>query len=89
MPQIAVQSIHSAIDATKSFPQPQKTCSVVLCTLPVNELELFMLKLEREGIKYCSFYEPDIGNVLTSIATEPVYGTQRKVFKKLKMLKGG
>jgi len=48
-----------------------------------------MFKIERSGILYKEFLEPDIGNQLTAIATEPICGDRRKVFKKFKLMNGG
>jgi hypothetical protein len=33
------------------------------------------------------FFEPDFGTGNTAIATEPIYGDDRKFFKKFKMYK--
>ncbi len=47
--------------------------------------------LVESGIQHCHFYEPDIGDELTALATEPVVGGQRKLFRKFQLLrsKGG
>ena len=46
------------------------------------ELARWRRKLERKGIKYAQFHEPDIGNQLTAIAAV----TDTKIFSKLKLL---
>ena len=40
-----------------------------------------MDRLRRLGIAYRAFYEPDRGNELTAVGTEPVCGERRQVFK--------
>jgi len=43
--------------------------------------------LDSKGLGYAIFQEPDQGNRYTALATEPVYGKNRKLFKKLPLLK--
>ena len=88
-PYASVQAIHAAIEATKAFPQPQETVFVVLCTVPSEDhLLRFTHKITNKGVRFVSFYEPDIGNQLTAIATEPIYNSQRKIFSNLKLFNG-
>ena len=59
-----------------------------LCCLEASELKMRILieKLESLGIKYLVFYEPDIGNQMTSIAVEAISREQHKqLFKNLKL----
>ena len=87
--QVAVQSVHAAIEATKAFKQPQRHPSVIICSVEDERaLQKAICKIEQSGIKYKEFLEPDIGNQLTAVATEPVCGDQRKVFKKFKLMGG-
>lgn len=60
---------------------------VILCAVK-NEQQLLKWesKLKVAGIQYCAFYEPDIGNQITAIATEPV--SDRRPFRSLQLLKG-
>jgi len=44
--------------------------------------------LKLKNIRFKEFREPDIGNQLTAIATEPVYGEQREFFKKYQLWRG-
>lgn len=39
------------------------------------------------SIKYQPFYEADIGNQLTAIATKPIYGENRRHFQKYNLLR--
>jgi len=52
-------------------------------------LQRAIYKIENSGILYKEFLEPDIGNQLTAIATEPICGNRRKVFKKFKLMNRG
>ena len=45
-------------------------------------------KIEAHNIEFSIFYEPDIGNTPTAIATRPVYGQERKVFQKFQLMQG-
>lgn len=46
-----------------------------------------MATLKDVGINYVEFIEPDIGDQLTAIASDVVYGEQRKIFKKFQLFK--
>ena len=43
--------------------------------------------LEQLGIRFTAWYEPDLDNQLTAIATECIYGEQRKHFNHFQLLK--
>jgi len=60
----------------------------VLCAVK-NECELFKAskKISSKSINFASFREPDLDNQLTAIATEPVRGETRKVFKDFQLIK--
>ena len=85
-PQQCVQSCHAAINAAGEF-SFQVHPHLVLCSVS-NEKELQNLcdKIRCAGILFTSFREPDLGNCLTAIATEPVWGRGRKVFRHLHLL---
>lgn len=88
-PQQCVQSCHASVEATKAFPQPQETCNLIVCTVADEKaLYDFSDKLIESGIQHAAFCEPDIGNQLTALATEPLYGDQRKAFSNLPLMKG-
>jgi len=85
-----VQSAHATILATKSFNTIDEHPFIVLCGVK-NEKALYKAanKLSRHGIQFSQFIEPDLGDQLTAIATEPVRGEIRRVFKDFQLLKGG
>jgi hypothetical protein len=62
--------------------------SVVLCgARDESALQKILRRLQRLGIPHETFSEPDIGNQLTSIATGPVSGSNRDIFKHYQLLK--
>ncbi len=93
-PQQAVQSCHACIEAASTFSinKLHDHPSVIICGAK-NEDRLHHIKkyLIDNGIQHVHFYEPDLDNELTSIATEPLFGDQRKLFRKFQLIrvKGG
>jgi hypothetical protein len=43
-------------------------------------------RLRAAGVRFCAFFEPDLGDQLTAAAAEPVRGQQRQVFRDLPLL---
>lgn len=88
-PQQAVQAGHAAIEAARKYLKPDdEHPSLILCAMK-NEAQLTNAadNLERQGIRIQRFYEPDIGNQLTAIATEPLSGEARKAMRKFQLIK--
>jgi hypothetical protein len=44
-------------------------------------------KLVKAGVRIRAWYEPDRNNELTAIASEPVSGDRRKLFRNFQLLK--
>jgi hypothetical protein len=88
-PQQAVQAVHAALSVARQFSVPLHE-HVVLCAVP-NERQLlrWQSKIASSGIAVCAFREPDLGNEFTALATEPVYGEDRRLFRQLQLVKGG
>jgi hypothetical protein len=85
-PQQAVQACHACIDARDFYPADLETPNLVL--LGVNDekkLVNTLRRIEKLGIRCKAFVEPDIGNQLTAIATEPVSGDSRHHFKQYQL----
>lgn len=63
--------------------------SVILLGVPAHQLLAVADKLESSNIRHRCFYEPDIGDQLTAIATEPIFddGENRQFFRKYQLLK--
>lgn len=61
---------------------------LVMCGVK-NErvLEREARKLEAAGIRFATFHEPDIGDELTAIATAPIAGEDRRIFRRHNLLK--
>lgn len=62
---------------------------LVVCSVK-NEQALHKARdqLKEAGINFVTFEEPDIGNEMTALATEPISGDKRLFFKKYQLLKG-
>jgi hypothetical protein len=72
--QIAVQAIHAAIEAARHFLTPDQTHPhLVLCSVG-SERDLLAAadRLERLGIRFRIFCEPDRSGEVTALATEPL-----------------
>ena len=61
---------------------------LVVCSVSGEaRLEKLIFDLEREEIKFEIFREPDLGNEITAVATEPVSGNDRRMFRRLPLLR--
>lgn len=61
---------------------------LVVCEVKTEDhLKKAIENLNNTNIQYKIFREPDIGNEITAIATEPLIGENRKFFKKFQLLK--
>ena len=85
------QSVHAIADFSveheESFKEWQKN-SNYLCCLEASDFQIDVIrsKLDELKIKYTVFLEPDIGNVLTSIAVEAIpRELHKKLFKNYKL----
>ena len=68
--------------------KPKQVSHMVLCAIAgEEELEKVSLYLRKNSIEHHLFFEPDYNTGNTAICCEPVYGEQRKLFKKFKLLK--
>lgn len=87
--QICVQSTHSCIEVARNYLDKDEDHPnvVVFGIKNENKLKSIADNLLQEGIRFQQFLEPDIGNQLTSIATEPLCGEDRKLFSKYCLLK--
>jgi hypothetical protein len=87
-PQQVVQACHASLEAARSFlPPDHEHPHVVVCGVR-DELRLgrWLDRLRAAGIRFRAFFEPDLGNRLTAVATEPVRGPRRHVFRDLRLL---
>jgi len=91
IPQQIVQSAHASIECAKSFKLDRLSDhpSVIILSAK-NEAKLHRVRkyLIEQGIRHVHFYEPDIENELTAIATEPIEKSSiRLALKKYQLLK--
>lgn len=85
--QKVVQSGHALIEATKNFNMNGSHPSVIVCVVRnENKLHSISAELSQKKIKHSKFFEPDINNQLTAIASEPLYGSDRLPFKRFQLL---
>lgn len=86
--QRAVQSCHAIIEATRNFNMTGEHPSVIICEVKSeHKLREIAKELTGNHIKYCSFHEPDIGDQLTAIASEPLRLEKRDAFKRFQLLR--
>ena len=83
-----VQSSHACIEAAKSFLNNdlEHPHLVVLGVKGEQQLYNSARKLDNAGIRYRIFVEPDRDNEATAIATEPIFGEQRRLFRNYRCL---
>ncbi len=89
-PQQAVQASHAATVAAKRFISDQEIDNLHIAILGVaDEVKLLKCasKLEAQGVRFCLFTEPDMGNEATAIATEAIFGERRRIFRNYQLLK--
>jgi hypothetical protein len=91
-PQIVVQSCHAVIEATKAFKfecLPDHPHLVLLAIKDESRLQKVQTYLSEHRIQFKSFYESDINDSLTAVATEPIAAESsvRKYLRKFQLLK--
>jgi hypothetical protein len=85
-----VQAGHAAIDFQHQHSEIAKDWHqnsnylIFLTTEDLRSLEKLMLKADAKGIKYTSFYEPDVDEI-TAVAFEPT-DAARKLTSSLKLI---
>lgn len=85
--QKAVQAGHALIESSRHFiKKDDMHPSVIICEVK-SEHKLKMVMEELNGkINYKEFREPDKNNEITAIASEPLYGDQRKIFARFQLI---
>jgi superfamily II DNA/RNA helicase len=87
-PHFSVQVAHAAIAAERVFGEPDREHPhLVLCAV-ANEhaLDELFNRLKEKGVRVCAWYEDDMQNQLTAIATAPLSGPERRPLKRLKLV---
>lgn len=94
--QCAVQAAHSVAEFIFDYGQlPTVSEWVVehktLIILEANEKDFFK-KLElikKSNLAYNAFVEPDLNDQITAFTVQPLNETEAKIFKRMKLFKGG
>lgn len=87
--QQVVQACHAVAEAARFFlSKEEEHPHFVICGVK-NETALrkAYFKIQEQGIQLQAFIEPDIGNQMTAIATEPVSDSVRRTFRNYQLLK--
>lgn len=88
--QIAVQSCHAAIECANAFALKDLAEHPSVIILGVkNEVKLHQIRqfLIENDVQHAHFYEPDIGDELTAVATQPIFGERRRLFRKFQLVR--
>ena len=88
LPQQIVQSCHAVLEAGKSLlPSNYLHPHLVVIGIP-DERQLFQCldRMRRLNVPFRAFHEPDRQNELTAIATGPIVGEQRQIFRRFRCL---
>jgi hypothetical protein len=74
-----VQSNHATFEMASRLSERTETPSVVLIGVPdKSELEAVIERLQRYGIDYEAFYEPDNDLGLTAVSTYPIQNKKQR-----------
>jgi hypothetical protein len=87
-PQQLVQSAHSIFEISKICKTYIHPSVIALQASSEKNLYEIFGYLKNNNIKFVEFYEPDIGNKITSICCHPIYGEDRKKFSNFKLISG-
>lgn len=91
-PQQAVQSVHAAIEAVNHFDFDSlgdHPYVVILSARDERRLHRVRKYLIDQGVKHVQFHESDLDDQLTALATEPIQGDRRQLFRKYQLIKNG
>lgn len=88
--QQAVQAIHAAVEAARFglIPKDIDHPHLVLCSIEPSRLLEYAESLEYYGVSHKVFHEPDLGGIMTALATSPLSGKHRKLFQNCPLLSG-
>lgn len=85
-PQRIVQAAHAAIELGRRLPASSDHPHLVLVGLELADLHRLLVQLEKRGVEFSAFYEPDFDNTLTAVATLPQVGLARKWLQRYQLL---
>jgi hypothetical protein len=86
--QRVVQASHACIECAKAFLDSnlEHPHLVVIGVNDESKLHKAAIKLDNHGIRYKTFIEPDRNDEATAIATEPIWGEAREIFRNYTLL---
>jgi hypothetical protein len=85
--QQAVQSAHAVYKAGCEYKhKPDETYFVLIGVANEEELEEAKAKLASRSVEFVEFYEPDLGDSLTAIATRPIKEHRKRFLKHYRKL---
>lgn len=90
IPQQAVQACHAAIECANHFglkDLPDHPSVILLAMKNETKLHQARQYLIENGVQHAHFYESDLDDELTAVATEPITGNRRNLFRKFQLLK--
>ena len=79
------QAIHAALEAGRRFGNPEGLRVSFLQAANISALLDLRCALERDGIDYAHFSEPDWGIGLSALASCPIHKKQAKAFKRARV----
>ena len=87
-PHQVVQACHACIEAARAFlPSDLEHPSLVICSVrDERRLGHCRDRLDRAGIRYRAFFEPDRADELTAVAAGPAHGDERRAFRNLRLM---
>lgn len=82
-----VQASHAILEASQKFGYPKHKTSIIILEAK-NKEDLFSAHhyLNKNNINNYMFYEPDFEMGESALATEALYGENRKILRKFKLI---
>lgn len=83
-----MQASHACIESAKAFldNELEHPHLVVLGLKDEQQLHKSAQKLDQAGVRYRIFIEPDRNGEATALATEPIFGERRRLFRNYRCL---
>jgi hypothetical protein len=84
-----VQACHACIEAARLGlvdPEAEHPHLALLAVSSQRELLKAADRLDRAGVPYKQFLEPDLDNSITALCTAPVSGETRRLFRRYQLL---
>jgi hypothetical protein len=82
-----VQTGHVSIELSKKFDLKYHPSLICLSVKSEEKLIKTIQELIDNGIDFTIFREPDLNNEITAVATKPLTGKQREIFKRYQLMR--